>query len=500
MPKLRESLFDNDDDNEFNLWDKHAGDHQFIDEPAIHRGYMYKFGQKSQSFKNRLFVLTSNRLYCCKSSKNNEPTSFMRTKWVRVEYADYEEPLRKGFGLKLIRNGKHCQLLIEDLESFVSWKQHMSKVFIQSDFHSKYRVVRMIGKGAFASVYQIEDNLTKIQSAVKVFDKNTLLIKARASQALMNEVEITKFLNHSCIVKLEEIHETSSSIFLVQELLEGGELFNKYLYKNDLPIRDLHRVLKSILLALVYLAENNIIHRDLKPENIMVKEKGELNDYSIKLIDFGLAVRASDSNNIYKKCGTRGYVAPEIISQSPKRKNSISPKCDVFSAGVTFYKMACHTSHDKRNSLNNPNFNDIDSVDFQNTQITRFPHLDDLLQKMLEPNPNLRISAHKALQHDFFRSFEINDSYDDLKDKIALTTNIEFFNKNNKANSIDLLNTKRKLNFNEESPVIGRISKVSALGFDKTISCWDTTNGKKHDKHYVQGNNSQILVLAESTL
>ena len=84
----------------------------------------------------------------------------------------------------------------------------------------------MIGKGSFARVYLVEDTKSGIKYAVKAFSKEYLQSQIKGKESLMNEISIMKELNHENIMKLEEIHESKNSIYLVLELLEGGELFN----------------------------------------------------------------------------------------------------------------------------------------------------------------------------------------------------------------------------------------------------------------------------------
>ena len=77
--------------------------------------------------------------------------------------------------------------------------------------------------------------------------------------------------------------------------------------------------------------ENNIIHRDLKPENMIFKSK---DSYDIRIVDFGLSEFVNDSEQLYKRSGTPGYVAPEILLGLP-----YDFKVDVYSLGVLFFTM-----------------------------------------------------------------------------------------------------------------------------------------------------------------
>ena len=92
--------------------------------------------------------------------------------------------------------------------------------------------------------------------------------------------------------------------------------------------------MKRLLNILVYLDAKGIMHRDLKLDNLILISKEKDDDYNFKIVDFGLAAYVEEEKHIYKKCGTPGYVAPEIFSSLDGKYNS---KCDVFSAGCIMH-------------------------------------------------------------------------------------------------------------------------------------------------------------------
>lgn len=79
----------------------------------------------------------------------------------------------------------------------------------------------------------------------------------------------------------------------------------------------------------------NLMHRDIKPENIMFHKKRDLD--SLKIVDFGLTVQMQGKDHKYSKCGTPGYVAPEVANL--KEDGYYDKACDMFSIGVIMYKL-----------------------------------------------------------------------------------------------------------------------------------------------------------------
>jgi serine/threonine protein kinase len=87
----------------------------------------------------------------------------------------------------------------------------------------------------------------------------------------------------------------------------------------------------QLLLAVDLIHRKNIIHRDIKPDNILLMDRDQL---KICISDLGLACRADSEIDVRLKCGTPGYVAPEILRNEP-----FSTKADIFSVGCFFYKL-----------------------------------------------------------------------------------------------------------------------------------------------------------------
>jgi len=86
--------------------------------------------------------------------------------------------------------------------------------------------------------------------------------------------------------------------------------------------------------GIAYSASKNIMHRDIKPENLLFGKSN--NQKILKIVDFGLATYADEAPYLFPKCGTPGFVAPEIANLVDKTKG-YGTICDMFSVGVIFH-------------------------------------------------------------------------------------------------------------------------------------------------------------------
>jgi serine/threonine protein kinase len=109
----------------------------------------------------------------------------------------------------------------------------------------------------------------------------------------------------------------------------SGNLLEK-IVKGRFSERQSLEIIYRIVKGLAYLESKDIIHRDLKPENIIFKSK--TNPYEVVIVDFGFATKVEDYKNLFVRCGTPGYVAPEVLNDFP-----YTTKADVFSAGIILY-------------------------------------------------------------------------------------------------------------------------------------------------------------------
>jgi len=261
-----------------------------------------------------------------------------------------------------------------------------------SAFKDVYDLKQELGKGAFSVVHLAVDKKTGDRVAVKIIDKTQANAEADEKR-LKNEVAILKKVRHPSIIALIDIYETDANLYLVMELVTGGELFDKIVEKGQYTERDAASIVMKILSAVQYLHDNQIAHRDLKPENLLLKA-GE--DTGVMLSDFGLSKIVGENARLETACGTPYYVAPEVLSAS-----GYDLEVDLWSVGVITYLLLCGFPPFYGESLPEV-FEQIMKADFDFpdpywTEIST--EAKDLISKLLVVDPKTRYTAKQALEH-----------------------------------------------------------------------------------------------------
>lgn len=186
-----------------------------------------------------------------------------------------------------------------------------------------------MGEGQYGEVIKIINKETKAPRALKVIHKHRYGFSQKQQEKLKREIEILKGLDHPNILKIFEFYEDSEKVYIVMELCQGGELFDKIVELGSLSEKDSSTIIEQVLSAIYYAHIHKIVHRDLKPENILLEVSSDGN-YNIKVIDWGFAILQEDKP-LQETLGSPYYVAPEVL------KRNYNEKCDIWSYGVILY-------------------------------------------------------------------------------------------------------------------------------------------------------------------
>jgi len=188
----------------------------------------------------------------------------------------------------------------------------------------------ILGSGISGLVRLVTHRATGVKYAVKCLDLG-LVETAEGLRQLFEEIFIMCQLDHPNIVRLEEVYESQSEIYLVQELCLGGELFDRLDEQPDYHYTEQQcaRLIKQMLSAVRYIHSKGIVHRDLKLENFLFSTTSP--DSEIKMIDFGLSKHFTHGQQHNEAVGTPYTVAPEVL------RGKYDEKCDVWAIGVITY-------------------------------------------------------------------------------------------------------------------------------------------------------------------
>jgi len=207
-----------------------------------------------------------------------------------------------------------------------------------------------LGSGAAARVYVCKHLRTGDQLAAKIINLQRLRLLGDFDahmEKLDREVTILRELTHPRIVRLHYVHRTQSSVFLVMELVRGGELFDRIVQHRSLSEVEAKYIFRQLLEGVGYMHSKHVIHRDLKPENILIASSqpaeppavGSLLD--VKIADFGLSKIISEETSWAKTfVGTPQYWAPEVLKVQAGG-GSYTQAVDFWSLGAVLFVMLC---------------------------------------------------------------------------------------------------------------------------------------------------------------
>ncbi|CAM9494363.1 unnamed protein product [Pylaiella littoralis] len=258
-------------------------------------------------------------------------------------------------------------------------------------FEDTYQLGKELGHGSFSTVREGTHKGNGKRFAVKCVKRADLPPDDEAD--LKMEVSLLQEMEHENIVKLYDFYEENHFYYLVMEILNGGELFDRIVLKQFYNEKEARDVLKVVFNAVKYCHDRDIAHRDLKPENLLLVSEDD--DAALKLADFGFA-RPVGEDGLSTQCGTPGYVAPEIL------KGEIYGKpVDIWSIGVITYILlgGYPPFHDDNQAKLYQKIKKGKVSFHPQYWSTVSDEAKDLIKKMLTVDKEKRISAEQALQH-----------------------------------------------------------------------------------------------------
>ncbi|KAJ0240092.1 Protein kinase domain-containing protein [Hirschfeldia incana] len=257
----------------------------------------------------------------------------------------------------------------------------------------KYELGKLLGRGSFAKVYLARSISTGEDVAIKVIDKEKI-VKSGLADHIKREISILRRVRHPYIVHLNEVMATKTKIYIVMEYVRGGDLLGK-VTKGRLRQGVARSYFQQLISSVAFCHSRGVYHRDLKLENLLLDDEGNL-----KVSDFGLSIVSEQlrQDGICQTfCGTPAYLAPEVLTM----KGYDAAKADVWSCGVIlFVLMAGYLPFEDKNIM----------VMYKKIHKGKFrcpkwfsPELTRLMNRILDTNPDTRITISEIMKHRWFK-------------------------------------------------------------------------------------------------
>lgn len=257
----------------------------------------------------------------------------------------------------------------------------------------KYEIGKTLGEGTFGKVKRAVDTETQKIVAIKVLDKDKIQKQNMGSQ-VKKEISIMKLVHHVHVVKLIEVLASRTKIFIVLELVTGGELFDRIVNERKFNETTARFYFQQLVEGTLYCHSRGVCHRDLKPENLLLD-----GDDNLKISDFGLSAIWDDGARaelLHTTCGTPNYVAPEVLAD----RGYDGMAADTWSIGVIlFVFLAGYLPFDEPTM--SALFRKIQAADFE------YPSwfskdVKDLLNKILNPDPAKRLTLKQITEEEWY--------------------------------------------------------------------------------------------------
>lgn len=263
----------------------------------------------------------------------------------------------------------------------------------------KYELGKTLGEGTFGKVKRAEHTETGELVAIKVLDKERIQQQNMGAQ-IKREVSVMKSMaKNPRVVQLREVLASKAKIYLVLELVTGGELFDEIVRDTKFTEEKARFYFRQLVEGLLFCHDKGVSHRDLKPENLLLDDNNNL-----KISDFGLSAlyegcgddgMSSRAALLHTTCGTPNYVAPEVL----ENEGYDGFRADIWSAGVILYVLVTGCLPFDEPTLG-ALFQKIKTASFAMPK-SLSPSLQDLLGRILVADPKSRASLNEIQQHEW---------------------------------------------------------------------------------------------------
>ncbi|KAK8791666.1 hypothetical protein WA588_001977, partial [Blastocystis sp. NMH] len=343
-------------------------------------------------------------------SSNQESSSGGLLKWIVDDESNKHNESITPFEREIHERSYHSSSSENDFDAYEddeALRGVSNAVYRKDPVQSVYSFTSdQLGSGATGTIRAVINRQTGAKFAMKTV--NMAGFNATQRERLLQEVFILGRLHHPNIVKLYEVYETSNAMYLIMEMLSGGELYTRLANSPMGKFSEEYTkgIIRQILNAISYLHETkNIAHRDLKLANILFVSP---NSDDVKLIDFGLSKMIDKTEYMHSLVGTRYYIAPEVF-MNDLRGSGYGKSCDMWSIGViTYFLLTGHNPLPSAMSTLPLEDVQIDSIPFPKRYWGELsPESKSFVQGLLTIDPAKRLTVGEALNHEWFKSFAV---------------------------------------------------------------------------------------------
>lgn len=278
---------------------------------------------------------------------------------------------------------------------------------------------KILGYGSFSQVQLCTHIKSRVQYACKIIDKSKYDPE--------EEVQILlRYSTHPNIISFKDVFDDGRKIYIVLELMQGGELLDQIIESHAFSEREAAEIMFTIVRTVNFLHQEGVAHRDLKPSNIMYCDKSYKPE-SLRIVDFGFAKELRSENGLLMTpCYTANFVAPEVLKQQ-----GYDAAIDVWSLGVLLYTMLSGHTPFALSDMDSPKaiLERIGKGEFELSGRLWDGVSDkakELIRTMLEVDPRIRITTQKILSHPWITKREtLNNSKLERKGKNSIKKMVE---------------------------------------------------------------------------
>ena len=461
--------------------------------------------EKKEEIKNdkEKKIIVYDKDLSCSENANDSLLDFLN---MNIDYNPNLNLQKNDFNTEISESNESLISTIRENEKYTSYNRDMEIIssYIKN-YYKKYKKYpstkmkfykygRLLGKGAFGKVNLCLHTLTGRLVAIKSINKEKIKSE-RQKQKIKQETTIMETLSKSKnIVKIFETYETKKHICIVMEYICAGDLLTYIKKRSKLTEPVAKFIFKQIILGIKHIHDNNIIHRDIKLDNILLDL-----DNNIKICDFGVSRKINIGEILFEQCGTPAYIAPEILINKGYEGFGV----DIWSAGVVLYAMLSGTVPFKGNNLKelhdliiNGKYKEIKGISKE---------AEDLLKKILEVDPKIRIKTEEILNHPWLVDLDFNfwknqNLFTNAEYILLAKSNVDYRNiafkedmiENFNIRNLDTIEENINKNINTKSLILAPFNTSVSENEENDSDTYDEVNYKKN---MIDINNPDLKIL-----